>query len=109
MSAAESFRNNPGKYILGSAGSIIAIVTALFAIDSRYAHAADVEKDKEQTQMVIKDTALIIRKQSLEDKLFEYDVKKEQSPSRTLTPLDSALQQRYKRQLDDLKTGKPLN
>jgi hypothetical protein len=109
MTVADSFRNNPGKYILGSAGSIIAVVTALFTLDARYAHAADVEKDKAQTQKVIKDTAIIIRKQSIEDKLFEYDVKKEQAPDRRLSPLDSAMQQRYKRQLEDLKAGKSLD
>jgi hypothetical protein len=106
---SESFKNNPGKYILGSAGSIIAIVTALFAIDARYAHAADVEKDKAQTQKVIKDTAVILRKQALEDKLFEYDVKKAQAPDRKLSPIDTAMQERYKRQLDDLKSGKSLD
>jgi len=107
MSAVtESFRNNPGKYILGSAGSIIAIVTALFTIDARYAHAADVEKDKAQTQRVIKETAIIIRKQSIEDKLFEIDVKQAQSPNGRLSPVEAAIQQRYKRQLEELKSGK---
>lgn len=109
MTVANSFRNNLTKYILGSAGSIIAVVTALFTIDARYAHAADVEKDKAQTQKVIKDTATLIRKQSIEDKLFEYDVKREQSPDRRLSPLDSAMQQRYKRQLEELKAGKSLD
>jgi hypothetical protein len=109
MTVADSFRNNPGKYVLGSAGSIIAVVTALFTVDARYAHAADVEKDKAQTQKVIKDTAVILRKQSLEDKLFEYDVKKAQSQDRKLTPMDTAMQERYKRQLDDLKSGKALD
>ncbi len=109
MTVADSFRNNPAKYLLGSAGSIIAVVTALFAVDARYAHAADVEKDKAQTQKVIKETAAVLRKQSLEDKLFEYDVKKAQSPDRKLTPMDTAMQERYKRQLDDLKSGKALD
>lgn len=109
MTVADSFRSNPGKYLLGSAGSIIAIVTALFAVDARYAHAADVEKDKAQTQQVIKQTAIVLRKQALEDKLFEYDVKKAQSPDRKLTPIDAAMQERYKRQLDDLKSGKALD
>lgn len=103
---SESFKNNPGKYILGSAGSIIAIVTALFTVDARYAHAADVEKDKAQTQRVIKDTAIIIRKQSIEDKLFEIDIKQAQSPNGRLSPIEAAIQQRYKRQLEELKQGK---
>jgi len=109
MTVADSFKNNPGKYIFGSAGSIIAIVTALFTVDARYAHAADVEKDKVQTQRVIKDTAVILRKQSLEDKLFEYDVKRAQTQDRKLTPMDTAMEARYKRQLDDLKAGKALD
>lgn len=102
----DSFRNNPGKYILGSAGSIIAVVGALFTVDARYAHAADVEKDKAQTQQVIKQTAIVIRKQAVEDKLFEFDVKQAQSPNGRLTPVESAIQQRYKRQLEELKQGK---
>ena len=106
---SDSFKNNPAKILLGSAGSIIAVVTALFAVDARYAHAADVEKDKVQTQRVIKDTAIILRKQSLEDKLFEYDVKRAQSSERRLTPMDAAMESRYKRQLDDLKAGKALD
>jgi hypothetical protein len=109
MSVTDSFKNNPAKFLLGSVGSIIAVVTALFAVDARYAHAAEVEKDKQQTQRVIKDTAIILRKQSLEDKLFEYDVKRAQNTDRRLTPMDTAMEARYKRQLDDLKAGKALD
>jgi hypothetical protein len=106
MSVAETFKSNPIKILLGSAGSIIAVVGALFTIDARYAHAADVEQTKKETQQVIKETAIILRKQVIEDKLFEYDVKKEQAPDRRLSPIDSAMQQRYKRQLEDLKSGR---
>ena len=106
MSMVDSFRSNPVKYLLGSAGSIIAVVTALFTVDARYAHATEVEKDKQQTQRIIKDTAIVLRKQSIEDKLFEYDIKQGQSPGRKLSPIDAALQLRYKRQLEDLKMGK---
>lgn len=109
MPVADSFKNNSLKLFLGSAGSIIAVVAALFTVDARYAHAADVEKDKVQTQKVIKDTAVILRKQALEDKLFEYDVKQAQTPDRKLSPMDVAMQARYKRQLDDLKSGKALD
>jgi len=109
MTVVETVKSNPVKILLGSAGSIIAVVTALFALDARYAHAADVAKDKVQTEKVIKDTAVILRKQVIEDKLFEYDVKKEQSPDRRLSPIDSAMQQRYKRQLEDLNAGKLPN
>lgn len=109
MPVSDIVKNNTTKLLLGSVGSIIAVVTALFAVDSRYAHAEDVERDKMQTQRVIRDTAIILRKQSLEDKLFEYDVKKAQAADRKLTPMDAAMQERYKRQLDDLKSGKQLD
>ena len=45
MSVTDTIKNNPYKIILGSSGSIIAIVTAMFTLDARYAHAADVEKE----------------------------------------------------------------
>jgi len=109
MPVSDIAKSNTTKLLLGSTGSIIAVVAALFTIDARYAHAADVEKDKAQTQRVIKDTAVILRKQSLEDKLFEYDVKRAQTTDRKLTPMDTAMEARYKRQLDDLKAGKALD
>ena len=104
MSVTESIKNNTGKIILGSASSIIAIVGALFTIDSRYAHAADVERDKAQSSRIIKETSQTLRLQMLEDKLFELDVKKAQSNG-NLSPLDTALRERYKRQVEDLTSS----
>ena len=88
--------------LLGSSGAIIALVGALFTVDARYAHAKDVEKDRQQTQQVIRDTSLVLRQQMLEDKLFELDIKQETSPERRLSPVDSALRARYARQLDEI-------
>lgn len=109
MTMMQVARENPLKSIFGAAGSVIAIVTALFAVDARYAHAADVEKDKKETNQIIQETAIILRKSAVEDKLFELDVRQAQSPSQRLSPLDSALQQRYRRQLDDLNVRKKLD
>lgn len=94
--------DNPIKILLGSAGSIIAVVTALFTIDGRYAHAADVERDKKETQLIIQQTTNTLRRQMLEDKLFELDVKREQSANQRLSPIDAAMKERYKRQLNEL-------
>ena len=99
---SDTIKNNPWKIIFGSAGSIIAIISALFALDARYAHAADVEKDKAQINRVIIETTQNLRKQSLEDKLFELDVKKEQAKGQRLSPVDSALKERYQRQLNEI-------
>lgn len=109
MSISQNVKDNPVKSLLGVTGSMIAVVTALFTVDARYAHAADVEKDNLQTQRIIQDTAIVLRKQMLEDKLFELDIKKEQAPERRLSPVDSALQQRYKRQLEEIVVRKSLN
>jgi hypothetical protein len=109
MTMLQSAKDNPLKTLFTASGSIIAIVGAMFALDARYAHAADVAKDKAETKQIIQETAAVVRKQMLEDKLFEYDVKKEQSPTQKLTPLDAAMQQRYKRQLDELQIKKSTN
>ena len=42
MPTVETVKNNILKVAFGSIGSVIAIVAALFAVDERYAHAADV-------------------------------------------------------------------
>jgi hypothetical protein len=101
MSMADTIKSNPGKILLGSASSIIAIVGALFTLDARYAHAAEVEKDKVQTQRIIKETSQTLRKQMLEDKLFELDVKEAQARGK-LDPVEAALKERYKRQIEEI-------
>lgn len=102
MTVMEKVRENPWKIILGSSGSIIALVGALFTLDARYAHAADVERNKKETQQIIRETSTVLRKQMVEDKLFELDVKEAQANGR-LSPIDSALKERYKRQLKELR------
>lgn len=102
MSMAETIKNNPWKIMFGSASSIIAIVGALFTLDARYAHAADVERDKIRTEKIIIETTANLRRQMLEDKLWELDIKKEQSATGRLTPYESALRERYIRQINEL-------
>ncbi len=105
MPTVETVKNNILKVAFGSIGSVIAIVAALFAVDERYAHAADVGKDKLQTQDLIQDTSQTLRRQLLEDKLFELDVKKAQAKDQKLPPIDAALRERYQRQLDEVNTA----
>jgi hypothetical protein len=108
MSIVGTAKDHPIKSLLGVTTSIIAIVAALFTVDARYAHASDVEKNREETRQTIQDSSLILRKQAIEDKLFEYDLKTEQSPNGRLSPFDTAMQKRYKRQLDDIRAKKLL-
>lgn len=100
MAIINTIKDNPWKTVFGSAGSIIAIVGALFSLDARYAHAEDVNREKLEIQSLLQDTSQTLRRQLLEDKLFELDVKRAQSPNRVLPPIDAALRERYQRQLD---------
>lgn len=102
MPVMQTIKENPWKVLLGSSGTIITLVGALFTLDARYAHAADVEKDKKQIQQVVKETTMTLRQQMLEDKLFELDARKAESPTQRLSPVDAALAARYKRQLDEI-------
>jgi len=104
MSFIETCKNNLGKVAFGSAGTIITIVGTLFTLDARYAHAADVEKDKVQTQRIIQETSQTLRKQMLEDKLFELDAKQAATKNGRLPPVEAAMKERYERQLRDITT-----
>ena len=101
MSLLSSFKTNIGAIMFGSAGSVIAIVGALFTIDARYAHAADVQKTNNETQKQIIESTNTLRRQMLEDKLFELGLKKAQD-KKPLSAIDQALSDRYKQQLNDL-------
>lgn len=102
MALPQVVKDNPWKALLASASSIIAVVGALFTLDARYAHAADVEKDKVRTERIITETSQNLRKQMLEDKVFELDIKKAQTRDQKLNPVDQALRDRYQRQLDEI-------
>lgn len=103
MNLISIFKNNTVKVVIGSAGSIAAIVGGLFTIDARYAHAQDVVQYQRDTKQIIKETTNTLRQQMLEDKLFELDIKKAQDKKQQLTPIDSAMYNRYKQQLNDIK------
>ena len=109
MAIRTLIKDNIGKVAFGSIGTIVTIVTALFTIDARYAHAVDVIKEKLQTQDLIQDTSQTLRRQMLEDKLFELDVKKAQSKEQKLPPIESALKERYERQLSEISRSQNRN
>lgn len=102
MAMMQTIKENPWKILVGSSGTIITLVATLFTLDARYAHAADVEKEQQQVQKLIKNSSATLRKQMLEDKLFELDIKRGQAPNQRLAPIDAALAERYKRQLDEI-------
>jgi hypothetical protein len=101
-SLLDTIKTNIGKVAFGSIGTVITVVAALFAVDERYAHAADVQKDKQEVQAAIMESTQTLRKQMLEDKLFELDIKKAEAKNQALAPVDAALRERYQRQLQDI-------
>lgn len=102
MTFIDTCKNNLGKIAFGSAGTIITIVGALFTLDARYAHAADVEKDKIQTERIIRETSTNLRRQMLEDKLFELDAEQASAKDGKLSPVKQAMKERFERQLRDI-------
>lgn len=99
-------KDNPWKSILGGIGTLVPVITGLFALDARYAHADEVEKNKTETKQLIISTTQDLRRQMLEDKLFELDLKKAQNKNGQLSATDAALRDRYQRQLDELTRRK---
>jgi hypothetical protein len=100
----QTVKENPIKSFLGTAGLLIPLVGAVFFVDARYAHAADVEKSNNQLQQAIEQSSQTLRRQMLEDKLFEIDMKKAQMPKQQLSPIDQAIRDRYNQQLKDLNS-----
>ena len=93
----EKTKNHPVLKIAGAVLTFVTIViTAFLAVDERYAHAGDINelKKSQQTQMMyLRDenerALLLMRKKSVEDKVFELNLK--ERPSIT----DKALIKRY--------------
>lgn len=108
----DTLKEHPLKSIASVVGAAAVILAAVFTVDERYAHAVDVEQYKNsttaeirtQTQQMMVQTQ-VLRQQMLEDKLFELDMRQSQG---TLSPVESAQQQRYIRQLDDLKRNQRM-
>ncbi len=101
-----TIKENPMTVLLSSSGSIIALVAALFTVDARYAHADGVEKDKTEMKQAIQESSTAIRRQMLEDKIFELDLRKSQNKNNQLSPIDQALRDRYQQQLNNLKKSR---
>jgi hypothetical protein len=85
-------------------GTVVFIIALAFTLDERYAKAADVEKVNGQLAQQIDQSSRNLRRQMLEDKIFELDVRKDQSKIHQLTPVDQALRDRYQQQLNDLNS-----
>lgn len=81
-------------------GSILTIFTGVIFIDERYVHAADFSAQIQHQQNQNEKLIQSIRRQQLEDQIFELDFKEQTG---TAQPLDRALKERYLRQLDQIR------
>lgn len=99
----DKVKENPVK----SAISIITLVAGLFggvlAIDSRYAKAADISLQQQALKENARETKFAIdqlRKQSIEDKIFEIEL----IPENRRTHIDKARLEKYKRDSQNIDT-----
>jgi hypothetical protein len=100
------------KIVLSSISVIGAIIGAFLTVDSRYVLAADFESYQKQTQQIIQkqtqelqNQGILLRKQLVDDKLFELDAKRGQGGA--LSPIEDAQYRRYQRQQQELETALP--
>ena len=96
-------KNNPVKIGVSTISALAVIITTAFAIDGRYVHADDFNKEQlNQTtqlkQLRVEQRLMIdgLRKKQIEDNLFALEFKEQK------TQLDKALIERYKRELDSI-------
>lgn len=86
------------KTVGSIASAIVAILGAVWAIDSHYASAADVEKIQRSMSQQVNQ----LRIERTEDELFKLDVKK-QTQGGKLEPIDQALHDRYVRRIKEVQ------
>jgi hypothetical protein len=86
-------------------GSIVAVLTGVWALDSHYASAADVAN----LQRGFEEQIRYLRQEKVEDALFELDLKKQQQGGK-LSPIDQALYERFSRRLHNTQVeGQQFN
>ena len=96
---SESKQSKGFIWYLTRSAAVVAAVGTIFgaysALDSKYAKASDVADVKRQLKEAVTELRIV----DLEDKIFMLELKVNQG---TATPIDIALLNRYKRQLDSL-------
>jgi hypothetical protein len=86
--------------------SVVGIFVAVNTVDDRYAHATDVNKQFQQEdqkqieiQKQVRSVGIEMRRKQLDDYIFTYEYKVQ---TKQATPLDKALLDRYKREMQTL-------
>lgn len=92
----EVMKQNPIKAALTMIGSVAAVAVFFWAVEDRYVSAADFRQFQQQQQQSITE----LRRQMLEDKLFELQLKANEG---TATNIDKAQILRIQRQLSQIR------
>jgi hypothetical protein len=86
--------------------SVVGVFVAVNTVDDRYAHATDVSKQFQQEdqkqieiQKQVRSVGIEMRRKQLDDYIFTYEYKVQ---TKQATPLDKALLDRYKREMQTL-------
>jgi hypothetical protein len=88
---------NPVKIATTAIMAVGALLATVWGIDSHYATAADVSK----IERSLDDKLTRFQSQHLENQLFILDMKRQQAQGKQ-DPIDAAMAERYKRQLQQL-------
>lgn len=94
----EFFKSSAFKTASATIGSIGAILGTLWALDSHYASAADLENIQKAFAQQIQQ----IRASDIDDKIFMLEIKKNTQQGQ-LDPVDAAMLDRYTRQQKTLQ------
>lgn len=89
------------KTLSSTVAGIVALLGSLWAIDTHYASAEDVNRVQKEVNGQIQQ----IRVEKIEDELFLLDMKRQQQGGK-LNPVDAAMHERYERRLQDAKDNK---
>lgn len=113
MSDLESVKKLSLPVIASLVTSIGVILGAVFTVDSRYAHADDVNVEKAAVAKIIQSQTneiqaqtQLLRRSIIEDKIFELDAKRHPK-TRALTTVEEAQYKRYERQLTEINNVLP--
>jgi hypothetical protein len=96
--------HNPIKIASTAIMAVGALLATIWGIDSHYATAADVSKIERN----LDDKLTRFQSQHLENQIFLLDLKKQQAQGKQ-DPIDAAMAERYKRQLQQLDAETPRN
>ena len=97
---APLLRENPIKSTVSILTLVSMLVGGVISVDSRYAKAAEVEAQQQSIVIETKYAVDQLRKQGLEDKIFELEL----IPEDRRTQTDKALLEKHKRDINSINT-----